>query len=153
MRFLVTRELGRLARWLRLLGYDTAYAQEQEPASGLLIRAMQQERVVLTRDRCWETKRGARVLQIHSDRLKEQLKEVVQASGEPLKEADFFTRCLKCNVALEPVAPEEAASQVPEYVLKTVKAFVRCRVCGSIYWPGTHVSLAKTFLAAIGGVG
>ena len=143
----MTRELGRLARWLRLLGHDTVYAREgEESPSGLLIRTLREERTILTRDHRWGKKRGVRVIWIQSDRVEGQLKEVFKLPEARPCKVKFFTRCLKCNALLESANKPKVASRVPPYVFETVKTFKHCPRCDQIFWAGTHVALAQKFL-------
>ena len=136
IRFLADGMLGTLAKWLRLLGYDTAYdnfAADPELAR----RARAEGRVLLTRDHELAARRGLRALLIRSEVLEEQVREVVSRFGPPPQPA--LSRCGVCNTVLEPVTPEEVADRVPPYVLQTQTEFRRCPGCGRIYWPGTHV--------------
>lgn len=132
--------LGRLAKWLRLLGYDTAYdngASDQELAR----RARAEGRVLLTRDRELAARRGLRTLLIESEMLEEQVREVRDALGPPPGSA--LSRCSVCNVVLESVSPVEIADRVPPYVLRTQTEFQRCPGCGKVYWPGTHLQAMR----------
>jgi uncharacterized protein with PIN domain len=127
--------LGRLAKWLRLMGYDTAYArQESDPQIAAQARA--QGRIVLTRDRELARHRGIQSLLIASQDLEEQLGEVIAAVGLPPE--GRAARCPRCNVALVEVPREEARPHVPPYVYRTQEAFTRCTRCGRFYWAGTH---------------
>jgi uncharacterized protein with PIN domain len=128
--------LGTLAKWLRLLGYDTAYdnvAADPELAR----RARAEGRVLLTRDRELSARRGLRTVLIQSEVLEEQVREVQAALGPPPDPA--LSRCAVCNTELELIAPADVASRVPPYVLRTQSDFRRCPGCGRVYWPGTHV--------------
>lgn len=149
MRFLVTPELGRLARWLRLLGYDTAYASVGQGRQEILIRAMQEQRTILARDRRFKGGRAVRVVRIQSERLREQLKEVIQELRLVPSEEARFTRCLRCNASLEKAEKASVASRVPPYVFQTEGEFVRCPQCDQIFWPGTHMGLAEEFLKGV----
>ncbi len=127
--------LGRLAKWLRLLGYDTAYdnvASDPELAR----RARAEGCVLLTRDHDLAARRGLRTLLIQSEVLEEQVREVQDALGEPPRPA--LSRCSVCNVVLEAISPEKVADRVPSYVLRTQTKFRHCPGCGRVYWPGTH---------------
>lgn len=135
-RLLADCMLGRLAKWLRLLGYDTAYdngASDPELAR----RARAEGRVLITRDRELANRRGLKTLLIQSEVLEEQMQEVQDALGSPPSPA--LSRCSVCNVALESLSPEEVAERVPSYVLRTQVEFRRCPGCGRIYWPGSHL--------------
>ena len=128
--------LGTLAKWLRLLGYDTAYDNAATDPQ-LARRARAEWRVLLTRDRELADRRGLRALLIQSEVLEEQIREVQDALGPPPDPA--LSRCAVCNAALEPLSPEDAANRVPPYVLRTQTDFRSCPGCGRVYWPGTHV--------------
>jgi uncharacterized protein with PIN domain len=136
LKLLADGMLGKLAKWLRLLGYDTAYdnvADDHELAR--LARA--ESRVLLTRDRDLASRRGLRTLLVGSEVLEEQVREVQEALGPP--PALALSRCAACNTELEQVSPEDIASRVPPYVVRTQTDFRRCPGCGRVYWPGTHV--------------
>jgi uncharacterized protein with PIN domain len=136
LKLLADGMLGTLAKWLRLLGYDTAYDNTATDPQ-LARRARAEGRVLLTRDRELAGRRGLRALLIHSEVLEEQVREVQDALGPPPDPA--LSRCAVCNAALEPLSPEDVADRVPPYVLRTQTDFRRCPGCGRIYWPGTHV--------------
>jgi len=127
--------LGRLAKWLRLLGYDTAYENDASD-SHLAHRARAEERVLLTCDHELAARRGLRTLLIESETLEEKVQEVRDALGPPLDSA--LSRCSVCNGVLEAVALAEIADRAPPYVLRTQTEFRRCSGCGKVYWPGTH---------------
>ncbi len=134
-RFLADVMLGRLARWLRALGYDTRYDSSfDDGALAKLARA--EERILLTRDVELTRRRGVRALLIQDDRVKPQLRQVVLACG--LNANLAFTRCIQCNAQLEPLADAHAAGLVPPYVLQTQTRFRQCPQCAKVYWRGTH---------------
>ena len=136
LRLLADGMLGKLAKWLRLLGYDAAYDNAADDHE-LARRARAEGRVLLTRDRELAARRGLRALLIQSEALEEQTREVQDALGPP--PAPALSRCAVCNTALEPVSPEDVADRIPPYVLRTQSDFRRCPGCGRVYWPGTHV--------------
>ncbi len=128
--------LGRLAKWLRLLGYDTAYendATDDEMAR----RARAERRVLLTRDRELASRRGLQTLLIRSLQLEQQVAEVEEALGPPPDPS--LSRCSVCNVVLEDISPDEAADRVPPYILERHAEFRYCSGCGRVYWSGSHV--------------
>jgi uncharacterized protein with PIN domain len=136
LRLLADGMLGKLAKWLRLLGYDTAYDNAATDPE-LARRARAEGRVLLTRDHELATRRGLRTLLIQSEILEEQVREVQGTLGPP--PAPALSRCAVCNAALEPVSPDEITDRLPLYVLRTQHEFRRCPGCGRIYWPGSHV--------------
>jgi len=145
MRFLVDTMLGKLAKWLRLLGYDVIYYRDLEDKE-LLALAHAEGRLLLTRDE--ELTRSSsgrcRSLLISSDDWREQLRElaergIVRLRFEP---REIFTRCLECNEPLERVSRAEVEGRVAPYLLETQKEFGRCPRCDRIYWKGTHFARA-----------
>jgi uncharacterized protein with PIN domain len=134
--FLADAMLGRLARWLRILGYDAAYDPGED--KDLLARAWQEGRILLTRDtHLLRRRRLPPHLFIQSDHVLEQVRQVLSALGLP-RTAGPVRRCLRCNVVLEPCGKDEVAGRVPEFVWSRHQTFWRCPACERIYWPGTH---------------
>jgi uncharacterized protein with PIN domain len=148
-RFVADTMLGRLVRWLRILGCDVLYGPNFS-GKGLLRAARDERRIVLTRD-----KRLARsfdlppLLLVEDDRFREQVRQVVTAFGLEGR-ARLFSRCASCNAEIEDVGPEAAAAVVPEFVLATQPGFRRCTGCGHLYWQATHVERVRRELAGMG---
>jgi len=134
--------LGRLTRWLRVLGYDTVYAPDTDDTE-LLRRARAEGRVLLTADHALAARRGARILLIEAQDLSSQLRQVRAELGPPPGE---FSRCVACNGKLVPIEKSVLADRVPPYVFATQQEFHRCLDCGRIYWPGTHVERMKAII-------
>jgi len=133
--FVVDGMLGSLARWLRILGYDTDYVNQRDDAE--LVRIARAEgRVLLTRDRELSRRRGVQALLVESQSLDEQLAQVTAAF--PLPSGNSPGRCSVCNTALLPATREEVAHQVPVYVLRHHQRFLRCPGCHRVYWRGSH---------------
>lgn len=137
MRFILTKELGRLAKWLRILGYDTVYFS-QENLSSLLIEALRDDRVILTRNQRLSKTTGVKTVLVKSERLKEQIEEVLKELKIKLDPQTMFSRCIICNVELEDIEKAKVQDKVPEYVFKTQEDFITCPKCQRIYWQGTH---------------
>ncbi len=141
--FVADAMLGRLARWLRILGFDTLY----DPSASdhrLAALARAEGRMLLTRDRELARRKGIRVLLIHSQTLEEQLKQVLTAVGTP--SPDTLPRCPQCNSTLTEVTAEQAREHVPAYVARTHRQFRHCPRCDRYYWPGTHLENVKETL-------
>ncbi len=136
--FLVDVMLGSLARWLRILGYDAAYVREREP-NDLIERALEEERVLLTRDRRLAARRkiGPHLL-ISVEDLGAQLRRVISETGLEPRTDRLFQRCVECNRELAALDYAQAAAMVPAYVAATQERFHRCPGCGRIYWRATH---------------
>ena len=128
--------LGRLAKWLRLLGYDTAY-ENNATDHELARRARAEKRVLLTRDRELARRRGLETLLITSEDLEEQVEEIREALGPPPDPS--LTRCSVCNGLLEEVSRADIADEVAPYIRRTHRDFFRCTGCDRVYWRGSHV--------------
>lgn len=137
MKFLASRELGRLAKWLRILGFDTAYFKEDNKSS-FIISALRDDRVVLTRNKILLKDRALKTVFIESEKITEQLKQIKGDFNIEFNSKDMFTRCILCNTALSKVTKDQIISKVPQYVFETQEEFSRCQQCGRIYWQGTH---------------
>lgn len=127
--------LGRLARWLRILGYDAAYhpnLQDRELAR----MARAQGRVLLTRDTELARRKGIRCLLIRDQALEGQVRQVFQELQLP--NSMDFPRCPVCNTLLEESSADEVRDRVPPHILRTRRRFRRCPQCGRVYWAGTH---------------
>jgi hypothetical protein len=136
LKFAADRMLGKLARWLRLMGQDVIYGPHLT-GYGLIRAARQEGRLILTRDSRLKQKQPPAFLFIESDRFREQLRQVVQACDlDPMARA--FTRCAECNAMLQPRAKQTVETLVPPYVFSSQDCFVVCPQCRRIYWPATH---------------
>jgi len=129
--------VGRLARWLRLAGFDTVYVNSARP-SDILGLARREDRFILTRSTYLEEHEPNRVFRIKSVQVWEQLKEVVQHFHLKVDESLLLTRCSICNYPLEKKSKEEVKDTVPPYVFQTQAEFYSCSACRRIYWSGTH---------------
>jgi len=137
-KFLCDDNLGKLARFLRMLGYDTFFEKTLSDAR-LLSTMLKEDRVVLTRDRKLAKKLPAgQFLLIETDSPEEQLISVIQQFQLKPDRDDFFSRCLECNERCVEVSRGEVKDRVFPFVLKSHESFTQCPVCNRIYWPGSH---------------
>jgi uncharacterized protein len=135
-RFIADVMVGKLARWLRVLGFDVAYSNKYEDAEIIRI-AEAENRVILTRDTGLAARPGrAECLLIESGDYEEQIHQVRDKFG--LTEFDVFSRCLECNTPLKSVDKEAVFEKVPPYVYLTQERFALCPSCDRVYWRGTH---------------
>lgn len=142
--------LGSLARWLRILGYDVVYDSRLDDAA-LVEHAVREKRVILTRDRrLVERKQARNHLLVDSERLEEQIHQVLGDCGATVEPDRLFGRCLRCNEPLTELSSAEARSRVPPYVARTQKHFRHCPSCDRIYWCATHVERMLARLEALG---
>jgi uncharacterized protein with PIN domain len=135
VRFAADCMLGTLAKWLRILGYDTAYESELDDAQ-IARRARTEGRVLLSRDRVLVRRKGLLSLLVESEVLENQILQVLEAYR--LKADKPFSRCPVCNVLLEDVPRSDAWGQVPPFVSATQERFSLCPECNHFYWHGTH---------------
>jgi len=136
--FAADRMLGRLARMLRLLGYDTLYSPDITPAQ-LMELAASGQRLILTRgDAQKRFPRATRILSLRSEYPPQQLCEVVEKFHLDAR-AGLWTRCTLCNALIEKVDKSAIQPEVDPKVFRLYDAFYRCISCGHIYWRGSHV--------------
>lgn len=136
-RFVCDVMLGRLARWLRFLGYDTIYRNDASDEY-LVDYAGREGRILLTRDRGMSSSSGkVTILRVRSHSLEEQLREIgvkLDLTSPP----GLFHRCSLCNTLLSEVTGSRLEGRVPEYVRSRHESFFSCPTCGRVYWPGSH---------------
>lgn len=133
--------LGSLAKWLRILGFDTLYFKAIDD-NELIKIAKQEHRILLTRDTSLvKRKKIDSYILITSNEVSEQLKEVllwVKGQGSKVK---GNPRCAECNGGLSTADKESVANDVPEHVFLNFNSFFRCSSCGKVYWEGSHRKL------------
>jgi len=134
-KFLVDIMLGKLAKWLRVLGYDAVYIKHTS-APGMATSSLT-GRILLTRKKDAVGEIPDCIL-IRSERLDEQLRQL-RESGLTPDRTRWFTRCLNCNRLLQRADLEDAKDTVPDYVLYENGSQIRfCPSCKRYYWPGSH---------------
>lgn len=149
--FLLDRMLGRVAKWLLLLGYDAAFAGRQEEGDfDLAYRARQEGRILLTRDTRIPPFAGLRLLVLREQRFEDQLRRVFAEFGLRAEPGRLFSRCTECNLAVRPLQREGALPRVPEKVRTLDTRFYECPGCRRVYWSGTHVGNTIEKLRAMG---
>ena len=150
-KFIVDTNVGKLARWLRMMGYDTLFINPIDDR-GLIGIALKEKRVLLTKDtqimlRRVVTSGKLKVILIEGDDPKEQLRQVARTMK--LNQEQKFTLCLECN---EPLVRREKADVrhlVPPYVFQTQSQYYQCPTCHRVYWQGTHWQRMKRELETI----
>lgn len=147
-KFAVDKMLGRLAKWLRLLGYDTFYRNKIRPVT-LLSVAQSEYRIIITKNHYFlKHPFPVPILFIKGNTLEPQLLEINEKY--PLHRSKAFSRCPLCNNKTTPIEKEYVNKLVPEFVFNTQEQFHQCIRCGKIYWKGTHLEKALAFLEKIG---
>jgi uncharacterized protein with PIN domain len=148
-RFVLDVHLGRLAAYLRMLGYDTLYQNECDDDVLARVSATEQ-RILLTRD-VGLLKRGIVTYGyfVRETQPERQLEEVLRRFGLLAGGTEPFQRCLRCNGLLEPVPKEHVADRVPETVQRDYDEFRACQSCDQIYWKGTHYQRMRGLIARL----
>lgn len=147
-RFVADVHLGALARFLRLLGFDTHYRNDLTDAE-LADLTAQERRTLLTRDvGLLKRKAVVRGQWLRDGNPERQLEEVV-AALQLRRALRPFTRCMSCNGRLAPVTRTKVAGQVPPRVYRRFRAFIRCRSCHRVYWRGTHFKRLQRLVAQV----
>ncbi len=140
-RFIVDHNVGKMAKWLRMMGYDTLFFNGSDDA-GMITTALTEDRVILTRDtgivqRRLVTSGRLKAILINSDRVDVQMKQVIGTLNLDIHYKPF-TICLECNQPLAEISKEQVKERVPPYVFKTQQQYMECPACQRIYWRGTH---------------
>lgn len=147
-RFVLDIHLGRLARYLRLLGFDTLYRNDfQDEELARISRA--QRRILLTRDR-GRLKRNevTHGYCVRATAPREQLVEVLRRF-DLFRIVAPFTRCLRCNGHLQPVRKEDVLHRLPPRVRQQYDEFCACQACGQVYWKGSHYRRMQWFVEEV----
>jgi hypothetical protein len=135
--FAAEKTLGRLTKWLRLLGFDTRY--ETGLTDKKFIETLEKDRVLLTRTRRIQNEYASRrLIFIESDHLAQQLNQIFRELRLKASQTRPFSRCLRCNAPIEVVEKAAILGQVPDYIFETHDRFQKCPECNRIYWPGSH---------------
>lgn len=152
MRFIVDTNAGKLAKWLRMLGYDAAFFNGKND-SEIIARALKEGRILLTRDTHlieWGIVRNGQVqtLLVRSDIPDLQITQVIRELG--IKEfPGLFSICLECNSRIINIEKTTVADIIPPYVLQTQEEFKLCPQCHRIYWRGTHWDIMQKRIEAL----
>lgn len=142
MRFAADQMLGKLAKWLRILGYDTLYSRTL-PNDRFLALA-DEGRILLSRDTRLVGKVASdRLIFVEANDPKVQLHSLVHQLGLKPQPEEFFSRCTVCNGHLELMEPEDVVGKVPDYILTAYNRFSECKTCERIYWPGSHFARSR----------
>jgi len=138
LRFAADAMLGRLAKWLRIAGYDTVYYSGIDDAV-LIGLAHAEDRFILTRDTALARRLAPdAILLIKDDEPLSQLVQTIRELGLVVDRERIFTLCTLCNMPLEKVDRDSVRDAVPEYTFTVNETYTRCGSCGRVYWTGTH---------------
>ena len=149
-KFLCDVNVGKLGRWLRILGFDAAFMNPERDEE-LIVLARKEDRIILTTDRGITSRPYVtRSLLIESRDYHEQLREVIGAFGLEPDEARIFSRCLVCNVAVQSAAKGQVETRVPHQAYSIHDQFSECPTCRRVYWPGSHLTNTLDALREMG---
>ncbi|MCK4389839.1 MAG: Mut7-C RNAse domain-containing protein [Desulfobacterales bacterium] len=142
MKFAADRMLGKLAKWLRILGYDTVYSRKQ--SNDTFLALADDDRILLSRNTRLVGRMGQdRLVFVEANDPKKQLQALIRLLGLKPDPDKFFSRCAVCNALLEPIKPEDVIGRVPDHIWTDHNKFSECKNCGRIYWPGSHLARGR----------
>jgi hypothetical protein len=145
-RFILDTHLGKLARYLRLLGFDTLYNNASEDAELAGIAASGEKRILLTRDHgLLKRKQVSHGYFIRNDKPLLQVREVL-AYFDLYRSVKPFTRCTQCNGVIKTVAKGDVLDRLPGSVAEEFSTFSTCEDCRRVYWPGSHYEHMKRII-------
>ncbi len=145
-RFITDASLAGLARWLRLLGFDSL-VYGGKAGRPMMRQAQMQQRILLTRRRDLLTRQfSGEMLLLPEGHVSSQLAFVVQKLSLEITEKKMYTRCLGCNGTLDPMEKADARDLVPQFVYETCDHFNQCKRCRKVYWRGSHARNVLGFL-------
>jgi uncharacterized protein with PIN domain len=144
--FIADATLGKLAKWLRLLGYDTVLFPKKAGREMLRL-AVAEGRIVLTKRMDMLDRQFSGCLYFIADNdIGYQLDDIINKFSLKIDKQKMFTICLKCNKKLNSVSAEEVRNLVPAYVFENCTEYNQCPSCLNVYWAGTHQRNALQFM-------
>jgi uncharacterized protein with PIN domain len=147
-KFILDVHLGKLAKYLRMLGFDTLYRNDNDDPEIICI-SLAENRIILTRDiGLLKVKSVTHAYFVRSQHPKEQIKEILKYF-DLYQSIDPFNRCIKCNGQLEPVEKEKIIQQLEPLTIKYFNSFYRCNNCQCIFWEGSHFEHMQSFIQTI----
>ncbi|MBN2242152.1 MAG: Mut7-C RNAse domain-containing protein [Acidobacteria bacterium] len=136
-RFVADVMLGKLAKWLRIAGFDVLYSNRYSD-DALIALSNKEGRILLSLDsRLLVRKSVKNFIFLESGNLEDQIKRILESTHSGMFPSPL-SRCLSCNEILADVPRESVRDRVPAYVFRTQSHFKRCPQCGKIFWSGTH---------------
>ena len=140
-KFIIDNNVGKLVKWLRIMGYDTLFFNGKNDSRMIAI-ALAESRIILTRDtqimkRRVVTSGQLKAILIESDKPELQLRQVIETLNLDCQ-LKPFSICLECNQLLLERSKQQVEDLVPPYVFQTQDQYMECPACHRIYWKGTH---------------
>ena len=135
--FAADRTLGKLVKWLRIMGFDTTF--ESGISTQRFYERLEPERILLTRTAKIRAQfADRRLVFIKADTVYEQLRQVVNDLAITRRNIHLFSMCLRCNSPIVELDKQAVSGRVPDYIWQTHDEFSQCRLCERIYWAGSH---------------
>lgn len=139
MKYLCDQMLGTLAKWLRIYGFDTFYANSEMDDKELINISKNEKRILITRDKNLlqiARKNKIKVIEINTTDINQQINKVI--NQEKVNPTKVLSRCILCNNIIEEIKKDEVKKKVPNRVFDTNEKFWFCPKCKKIYWKGSH---------------
>jgi uncharacterized protein len=134
--FVIDTMLGRLAKWLRVMGHDTHYQSSYK--TNEIESLLKKGRILLTRNRALKDSLKPSIL-IDSDKVQDQLMEIKENGLLPPTSKNWFKRCIRCNIPLQSAHIRDAQGRIPEYIIsQNIEGIQHCPSCNRYFWPGSH---------------
>ncbi|MDI6846854.1 MAG: Mut7-C RNAse domain-containing protein [Candidatus Bathyarchaeia archaeon] len=140
MKFIADGMLGKLTRWLRMLGHNVKYSNKLDDAQLIMI-AKKERRILLTRDlELYQqaTAKGVDAFYLGGETEAEKLAQLTQRFNIKLEIDMTTSRCPKCNTRVKPIPKEKVADKIEKSTFSHYNKFWKCPKCGQIYWQGAH---------------
>ncbi len=144
-KFIADFMVGRLCRWLRLIGEDVEYYKGDDK-TGIIYMSLKTRSIILTRNCSLSRRKALGICLIKDDDFRKQLRQVIDEFSIDVDPEKIFTRCTECNTMLVAFDKKKVKGRVPAFVFETQNKFSICRECQKIYWKGTHSELVKKVL-------
>jgi uncharacterized protein len=145
MRFICDNSLGKLTKYLRVLGFDTVSLNDLD----MLNRYKNQNDPPLLFTKRMKTTSYQPAIFIQSNRIQEQIEEIKNIIKPYINGNDFMTRCIECNTLLELSEKADIETRVPEYIYHHHEEFKVCLTCNKVYWEGTHTEQIKKWTSEL----
>ena len=144
MKFMCDQMLGSLAKWLRILGFDTYFANNKMTDNELLNIAFKENRVLISRDKeliIRGNKKKIKTIELISKNLDDQLRDVFK--NFKINYKNILSRCILCNTLLINIKKNMIKDKVPELIFENNEKFWFCKKCDKVYWTGSHYDKIK----------
>ncbi|HMA62895.1 MAG TPA: Mut7-C RNAse domain-containing protein [bacterium] len=138
MKFIIDKMLGKSAKYLRMLGYDTIYPPPKVQQE-LINQAVQENRYIITRSsKLYQNDSQAKILLLSSNDFTTRFQKIAEELNIQIDDDKIFSRCLQCNFPLQNINKSKIKARLPQKVKSNFHHFTFCPNCDKIYWRGGH---------------